>query len=114
MVFAMARDRPASGETIRRRPKDRKAQIARASAEAFSNLGFHGVSMEAIASRVGISAAALYRHYPSKYALFREEALRLGSLSEAAVRLPDAARVLPAADRLGRRHDRTPFPRPGP
>ena len=78
MVFAMARDRPASGETIRRRPKDRKAQIARASAEAFSNLGFHGVSMEAIASRVGISAAALYRHYTGKYELFRDAVLSLG------------------------------------
>jgi AcrR family transcriptional regulator len=63
---------------IRRRPKDRKAQIARASAEAFSALGYHGVSMEMIASRVGISAAALYRHYSSKYELFRDAVLNLG------------------------------------
>lgn len=63
---------------IRRRPKDRKAQIARASAEAFSALGYHGVSMETIASRVGISAAALYRHYSSKYELFRGAVLNLG------------------------------------
>ncbi len=63
---------------IRRRPKDRKAQIARASAEAFSALGYHAVSMEAIASRVGISATALYRHYPSKYDLFRDAVLALG------------------------------------
>ncbi|WP_006244682.1 TetR/AcrR family transcriptional regulator [Mycolicibacterium tusciae] len=74
----MARPRPASGDTIRRRPKDRKAQIARASAEAFSTLGFHGVSMEAIASRVGISAPALYRHYTGKYELFRDAVLSLG------------------------------------
>lgn len=78
MVVAMARPRPASDDTIRRRPKDRKAQIARASAEAFSTLGFHGVSMEAIASRVGISAAALYRHYAGKYELFRDAVLSLG------------------------------------
>jgi AcrR family transcriptional regulator len=78
MVFAMARPRPASDDTVRRRPKDRKAQIARASAEAFSTLGFHGVSMEAIASRVGISAAALYRHYAGKYELFRDAVLSLG------------------------------------
>jgi AcrR family transcriptional regulator len=63
---------------IRRRPKDRKAQIARASAEAFSALGYHAVSMESIASRVGISATALYRHYPSKYDLFRDAVLALG------------------------------------
>ncbi|MGW9169684.1 TetR/AcrR family transcriptional regulator, partial [Agromyces sp. NPDC055657] len=68
-------DSGASG--VRRRPKDRKAQIARASAESFSALGYHGVSMEAIASRVGISAAALYRHYSSKYELFRDAVLNL-------------------------------------
>lgn len=78
MVLAMARTRPTSADVIRRRPKDRKAQIARASAEAFSALGYYGVSMEAIASRVGISAAALYRHYSSKYELFRDAVLTLG------------------------------------
>lgn len=70
--------RTAGDHGIRRRPKDRKAQIARASAEAFSELGYHGVSMETIASRVGISAAALYRHYSSKYELFRGAVLNLG------------------------------------
>lgn len=74
----MASGRPISDAGIRRRPKDRKAQIARASAEAFSTLGYHAVSMEAIASRVGISATALYRHYPSKYDLFRDAVLALG------------------------------------
>ena len=74
----MARSRPTPDGGIRRRPKDRKAQIARASAEAFSALGYHAVSMEAIASRVGISATALYRHYPSKYDLFRDAVLALG------------------------------------
>ncbi|WP_109529104.1 MULTISPECIES: TetR/AcrR family transcriptional regulator [Nocardia] len=63
---------------IRRRPKNRRAQIAAASAAAFGSLGYHGVSMEDIASGLGISSAALYRHYPSKYALFREELLRVG------------------------------------
>jgi AcrR family transcriptional regulator len=62
----------------RRRPKDRKAQIARASAESFSALGYHAVSMEAIAAKVGISAPALYRHYASKYDLFRGAVLALG------------------------------------
>ncbi|MDA4109976.1 TetR/AcrR family transcriptional regulator [Mycolicibacterium holsaticum] len=68
----------ARTDAVRRRPKDRKAQIAQASAEAFSALGYYGVSMEAIASRVGISAAALYRHYASKYELFRDAVLSLG------------------------------------
>jgi len=78
MVFAMARTRPTSAGGVRRRPKDRKAQIARASAAAFSALGYYGVSMETIAKRVGISAAALYRHYSSKYELFRDAVLNLG------------------------------------
>ena len=78
MVLAMARTRPTRGEGVRRRPKDRKAQIARASAEAFSALGYYGVSMETIAQRVGISAAALYRNYSSKYELFRDAVLSLG------------------------------------
>jgi AcrR family transcriptional regulator len=63
---------------VRRRPKDRKAQIARASAEAFSAFGYHAVSMEAIANKLGISAPALYRHYTSKYELFRDAVLSLG------------------------------------
>ncbi|MEV3903179.1 TetR/AcrR family transcriptional regulator [Mycobacterium sp. NPDC050551] len=74
----MARTPSRRVDGVRRRPKDRKAQIARASAEAFSELGYHGVSMEAIASRVGISAAALYRHYSSKYELFRDAVFNLG------------------------------------
>jgi len=74
----MARSRPTRVEGVRRRPKDRKAQIARASAEGFSTLGYYGVSMETIAKRVGISAAALYRHYSSKYELFRDAVLNLG------------------------------------
>lgn len=70
--------RAPSAVPMRRRPKDRKAQIARASAEAFSELGYHAVSMETIAAKVDISAAALYRHYAGKYDLFRCAVLALG------------------------------------
>lgn len=86
---------------IRRRPKNRRAQIAATSAAAFGSLGYHGVSMEDIATRVGISSAALYRHYPSKYALFREEMLRLGTATTAAVTLPQEAAGWTAERRLG-------------
>ncbi|WP_408632355.1 TetR/AcrR family transcriptional regulator [Mycobacterium basiliense] len=67
---------PVAG--VRRRPKDRKAQIARAAAEAFSAQGYHAVSMENIAAKVGVSAPALYRHYSGKYDLFRGAVLDLG------------------------------------
>lgn len=72
-----ARQTPAATRSVRRRPKDRKAQIAREAAEAFSTLGYHAVSVEAIATRVGVSAPALYRHYSSKYDLFRGAVLAL-------------------------------------
>lgn len=68
----------ASAKAVKRRPKDRKAQIARAAADAFSELGYHAVSMENIAARVGVSAAALYRHSQGKYDLFRSAVLALG------------------------------------
>ncbi len=70
--------RRPSANQVKRRPKDRKTQIARAAADAFSELGYHAVSMENIAARVGISAAALYRHSSSKYDLFRDAVLALG------------------------------------
>lgn len=73
----MVRTLPAASGDVRRRPKDRKAQITRAAAEAFSALGYHAVSVEAIATRVGISAPALYRHYASKYDVFRAAVLAL-------------------------------------
>ncbi|MFY9919779.1 MAG: TetR/AcrR family transcriptional regulator [Mycobacterium sp.] len=96
----MARSRPIPDAGIRRRPKDRKAQIARASAEAFSTLGYHAVSMEAIASRVGISATALYRHYPSKYDLFRDAVLALGEQLVACTAFADESQ--PDAETLQR------------
>ncbi|WP_433524704.1 TetR/AcrR family transcriptional regulator [Nocardia pseudovaccinii] len=92
--------RTAPSREVRRRPRNRRAQIAAASAEAFGAFGYHGVSMEDIASRLDISSTALYRHYPSKYALFREEALRLAGLSTEAARLPEQLRDRPAAERL--------------
>lgn len=86
---------------VRRRPKDRKEQIARVAAEAFSALGYHSVRLDAIAGEVGISAPALYRHYASKYDLFRDAVLALSQQLVAATDLatdpatgPDAEPVL--------------------
>lgn len=94
---AMTGARDESAPPIRRRPKDRKAQIARASTDAFSAHGYHAVSMEDIASRVGISPAALYRHSPSKYDLFRDAVLSLGrQLVDATAFADDATGTDPA------------------
>ncbi|MGW4367783.1 TetR/AcrR family transcriptional regulator [Nocardia takedensis] len=90
----------AAPREIRRRPKNRRAQIAAASAAAFGSHGYHSVSMEDIASGLGISSAALYRHYPSKYALFREELLRVGRAMTESVHLPEQSRDSSPEQRL--------------
>ena len=54
------------------RPRNRKQLIVEAGATIFSERGYHAASMEEIAAGVGITAAALYRHFPNKYALFAE------------------------------------------
>lgn len=53
----------------RKRPKDRREQIARVAAEDFSRRGYHGVGIEQIAASLDISGPAVYRHFPNKYAL---------------------------------------------
>ncbi|RRQ27867.1 TetR/AcrR family transcriptional regulator [Rhodococcus sp. Eu-32] len=68
----------------RRRPRNRKAQILSAAAEAFSERGYHPVGIDDIAATVGISGPALYRHFPTKYALFVHTVMRLADLLLAA------------------------------
>lgn len=81
----------------RRRPKNRKAQIATVAAEAFSQRGYHGVSIDEIAASVGISGPALYRHFPNKYALFLHAATGLAtSLEDAIARDAEAVASSPA------------------
>jgi AcrR family transcriptional regulator len=52
---------------VRKRPRDRKDRIAQVAAELFCARGYHGVSLDEIAAAVGISAPAVYRHFPNKY-----------------------------------------------
>ncbi|MER6796533.1 TetR/AcrR family transcriptional regulator, partial [Amycolatopsis mediterranei] len=52
------------------RPRNRRQLIVEAGAAVFGERGYHAASMDEIAARVGITAAALYRHFPNKYALF--------------------------------------------
>lgn len=63
---------PATGPATATRPHNRKQLIVEAAGQVFSERGYHAASMEEIAAGVGISAAALYRHFPNKYALFAE------------------------------------------
>ncbi|MFD9665861.1 TetR/AcrR family transcriptional regulator [Rhodococcus sp. NPDC059968] len=50
----------------RRRDPDRKEKILAAAAELVAQRGFHAVSMAEIGARVGISGAAVYRHFDNK------------------------------------------------
>ncbi|MCP2342586.1 TetR/AcrR family transcriptional regulator [Actinomadura rupiterrae] len=82
--------------TSTKRPRDRRAQILRASAELFHRDGFHGVGMDQIASEVGISGPAIYRHFRGKRDLLLhlaldsldrlDEAVRPGTPLDAALR----------------------------
>ncbi|WP_068269600.1 TetR/AcrR family transcriptional regulator, partial [Aldersonia kunmingensis] len=93
-------DQVVAERVVKRRPKNRKSTIAAVAAESFGALGYHAVSMEDIAAKVDVSAAALYRHYPSKYALFRDAVLTLGGQLRAAATLPDEAATWSAEQRI--------------
>ena len=54
---------------IRRRPRDRKQQILTQARDLFVELGYHNVTIGAIAERVGIAPSALYRHFANKMVL---------------------------------------------
>ncbi|MFE9817745.1 TetR/AcrR family transcriptional regulator [Streptomyces sp. NPDC005773] len=58
--------------TAATRPRNRRQLIIEAAGRVFSERGYHTASMEEVAAGVGITAAALYRHFPNKYALFAE------------------------------------------
>ncbi|HZS22081.1 MAG TPA: helix-turn-helix domain-containing protein, partial [Pseudonocardiaceae bacterium] len=94
----------------KRRPRDRKKQIADNAAALFAEHGFHKVRMEDIAQASGITDRALYRHYENKHALLAhvvnvgqaayERALLDGGADSGAVRegvIPDLLRGLAAA-----------------
>jgi TetR/AcrR family transcriptional regulator, fatty acid metabolism regulator protein len=49
-----------------RQRQERERLILRAAGEVLADQGYDGMSMEDIASRVGISRAAIYLHFPSK------------------------------------------------
>ena len=48
------------------RPRNRRQQILAAAAQRFHTSGYHNVSMTDIADAIGITAAALYRHFRGK------------------------------------------------
>jgi AcrR family transcriptional regulator len=56
----------------RLKASERRATILAVAKVLFSDKGYHGVSVDEIAGRLGVSPAILYRHFPSKEALYEE------------------------------------------
>lgn len=63
----------------------RKNLIVNAAMELFSNNDFHKIGMREIAKRAGISAAAIYRYFPSRDDVFVEALLRHMQVMEAII-----------------------------
>jgi len=57
--------------TKRLSAEQRRASIITVAKRLFAHSGFHGVSIDEIVSKVGVSPAILYRHFKSKEALYQ-------------------------------------------
>ncbi|WP_314225236.1 TetR/AcrR family transcriptional regulator [Streptomyces zaehneri] len=91
----MASASPSTRSAAAARPRNRKQLIVEAAGQVFSERGYHTASMEEVAACVGISAAALYRHFPNKYALFSECAdVMVDGLVAALDEVPSGATLL--------------------
>src|SRR5262245_2678041 len=80
--------------------EDRRQQIVNVAVELFSLHGFNGVTTKEIADRAGVSQAIIFRHFPSKEAIYsaildhkvRQAAEQIqGHLQDAAGRKDDRA-----------------------
>lgn len=84
---------------------ERRESILTVAKVLFADKGYHGVSVDEIARRLGVSPAVLYRHFDSKEALYEavleEISCRRESYVEAVVTSPlDFASVLGAMTRV--------------
>lgn len=61
---------PLPARRARPRGAERRRQILDEAARLFASAGFRGVTTRDVAARVGITEAALYRHFPSKEAIY--------------------------------------------
>jgi len=68
-----------SGSSPRGRPRSEKARraVLKAAGELLERDGFAGVTVEAIASRAGVSKATIYRWWPNKAAVVTDSFLEL-------------------------------------
>lgn len=82
---------PPAGNPRSRQKAERTDLLLQEAARLFARKGFRGVSLEEIASAVGISGPALYRHFSNK------QAILTGVLEDVSVRLLEGGRTRVAA-----------------
>src|SRR5262245_494310 len=79
---------------------ERRTQILREAARCFGTRGFRGTTTRDVAAAVGITEAALYRHFPGKEAIY-------AALLDARMAVPEVIETLGPAAR--ERDDRAVF-----
>ena len=60
------------GTRVRRNPQHARDVIVRAAASVFVHKGFHGATIDDVAAQAGYSAAAVYKYFRNKDALYGE------------------------------------------
>lgn len=71
-----------SKQSRRMTADQRRRAILEAAAPIIAQVGFHGTSVREIASAAGVSEALLYKHFPSKQALYDEALATARQLSQ--------------------------------
>jgi AcrR family transcriptional regulator len=79
--------------TKRLKAAERRASILAVAKVLFADKGYHGVSVDEIAKRLGVSPAVLYQHFPSKEALYESV---LNTISEKRESYAEAALAEPS------------------
>lgn len=74
--------------------EERRRQIIQEAIRCFADKGFRGTTVRDLASRVGITEAALYRYFPSKEALYQ-------AIIDEKIAAPDPVESVEAAARAG-------------
>ncbi|HHI76078.1 MAG TPA: TetR/AcrR family transcriptional regulator [Gammaproteobacteria bacterium] len=82
-------------------PEDTKGRLLATAIDLFSEKGYNGVSVRDIAAAVGLSAPALYNHFPNKKALY-QAAVAAAFEGPAQRLLADLQADTPAPERLRR------------
>ena len=77
-------------------PPSRRDEILATATQLFAERTYHDVSMEDIGAKVGVTAAAIYRHFASKADIVSEAYVRVGSRTVAG--MEQALRTATSAD----------------